>query len=1399
MKGTALKIDPMSLGIGKEWFFWHDYALEDDIMREAANNAKLGLRRWGVKELITEGTPQLIDNWIENMSTDEYNIFVSELKDVEFDAAFLEKFQYIKTFRFSDNKGNVSFYSIKDLQNQQNVFLMSERTMPIREEIKALGFAVLEFNILDYSVILRQLEQQLDYLSNDRALYSKIAERTVSANLSAAQKHALFAFMSELDSVRADELRKLPLFSNEYGLVVPLHSLLAADAATAPWFEGFKINKQEDAEVLHSYFAQADSWEMYEYIIAPHWNDLIKHTALNNEEDLLSLYERVVSFYKLKSGMPKLTTAKIAFVDMQTGFVTTDEIFYYKALSEVIAYPALRTAMQKLLNLELPSPAILEYLSLDPFRTTATPSKKEWKALFATLLENAKTETLSAEEKITLFSFLKTFLKTEELQKLELFENNKGERLALSNLISATEEVEPWLKKYQIKKEEDNEVIQSFLSNNTEIYPNIIVPQWLSIIADPESIKDISSFYRSVDKYAKLAKTVKPLVNMPYVFVNKEVGFVSSTEFLYHPMMEGMENYSDLRKGILNLTGNYTPDPQVLEFLVLKPFKTRESKVSASIKSDTPFMSREEILALMQFMDSAKEDFFKVLTVEESDNSREFIVAKKSRSTQYYVDKSQQKLAEKIQEAFGDLYKQLPYKLYLAELRNEGLLTGAALFNTLSKAKDASPELLSAMIVESGNSDVQELVFGKIDKIVLKQGRIYDKDSFEHQALQIFRNKDADHTKIREKIFIEDAEGNLFKLTDIAFDLQTNFSIERDGKYSLELAKVLPQFLSIQALLDDILDKLVDYEAPTVLKRRCFEAEEKPLRKIFNELRHNHTHVENASQLAFLLLMSKLEENNKLLKEFSVTVSDGTSIPLSTFEAFHLHPNDFIHPQAILDATIYEGIDELLRMSENSRRAVFEYGNQKLIFEPYIDRSLFFCAPLRALHADELPQSLQEMVLTACYAQWTKEENPPSSLELYTGDEGIMDELSLSTLVFPDNYALVREQLPVWLKGWVANDAEQHQFDDSLDDSETEGADNTVFSTDKLSFLIVLGVNAHQSPLVKLRRYFQEKLGKTASQKQLNDIHNKCNQHLLNTVLWLQSEGTQFHSEDDRIHWLRKLYNTLDQISPTTPLPYIVAVEGQEEEAFIYEIGNHVDTTLYYFDSKQQQTLRDKYEVTMAHVRTVLDQADCRMTNIGIKNLVLPSSNIDENLDIEHLENESKEWGASHYMKWREEVPFVVNIYDGKIPYLLTFLGQVVKVLRIGNAVVKDRNVFVNSHSGNIEESLFEVSSRNALSELMLLQLLRFKNEIEGPVSKHPVIEKVVEKVVVAELVADDEEIIENPKLDAIKAYKEKATNGQLKVAFDLNDLPTEMIDELMKFAKSTRMIVTKDSIKKEE
>lgn len=1394
VKDTALNIDPMSLGIGKEWFYWHNVETDKELMNEAVNNAKLGLRRWGLKDLIIEGSAQLLDNWVENLSKSEYELFVSELKHLEFDSAFLEKFQYLKCFRFSDNKGKVQYFSIKDLQAQDNVFLMSVRTMPIKEEIKALGFGVLEFNIQDYAEILKHLEKQLDYLSSDRSLYNKITERTVHANLSAKQKHILFEFLAGLNGIRSEELRKLPLFSNGYGNIMPLQSLIDPSATVEPWLEDFKIHKNEDAEFLKKFYNQSDSWEIYEFIIAPFWNDLVLHSTLKDDDSVRNFYEKVQQFYRLKPAMLKPTDAKLTYVDAKTGFADSKSLFYNKALSDIKDYTALKNVFFKTVSLHIPHQLSLEFLSSDPCRMLSTTVSKDWKQILTDLLTACKEQSLNSAEKIAVFTLLKSLLSPAELSKVEIFENNKGQKLSTAFLISSSLEVEPWLKSFQIKKSDESEILNGLLAYEADVFNNIIFENWDSIIATEEVLKNIKGFYEAVEKYASQSKNPKPINALKYIYADRETGFISVSQVCYHPLMSDFENYKDLRKAVKAVSDLYCPAPEVLAYFSVKPYKTKETGISKFIKNNS-LLPKEEVVSLMQFMELIREDFFKVLTVTESNNSREFLLEKRTRATPYYLEKGQMKLAEKIEEAFGEHFKLLPIKLYQSNLKNEGLLTGPALFNLLSKSKEVSPELLSAMIVESENAELQELVFGKIDKIILKEDKIYDKESFEHQALQIFRNKDADFSKIREKVWIEKVDATQIKLSEIGFDPEICINIEREGKYSLKLSEILPEFQEYQKLIDLVLANLVDYEAPTLLRKRCFELTEIPLKKVLSEFKKYGQELSNAAQLAFVVLAAKLEDNSRLSKDFLVFNILNEWVSLSKFEFFHVKNVSFIEQEAILNTDSYKGLSEILKISDG-KKMYFEFANQRIIAEPFIDKGIFYCTPLRALTIGEESDNKQLELLDICYKKWSSEENLSANLQIPGGSADWAELLNFSHFVFPDNYALVKEQLPNFVKNWIGKDLGAISFDDRDDINVVqENEDNLteeVLGRDKLSFMTALGLNAHRSQLVRLRRYFHNKLGRVASQKQFNDIQNSDKQLLLNSILWMQSEGSKFSSEDDRIHWLRKLYNNLEIIGSSTPLPYISNVKGVPE-VFEYSLGLNPEKELYFFDSKQQQVLLEKYEVNIAHVFNVMKQSGKKITNLQLKNLELPISLIEEQLDIEHLKTESKEWAASHYLKWRNEVPYRINIYDGKIPYALRFMDQVIKILRMGNAVVYDKIAFVNSQCKNIEEALFDVSSRNTLSELMLLQLLRYKNETEAPSVKYPVIEKIIEKIVLPELISDDEEILENPKLEKLLELKDKNAKGLLKMTFDLNDLSDEMTAQLMNLSKSTRIVVERE------
>jgi len=350
----------------------------------------------------------------------------------------------------------------------------------------------------------------------------------------------------------------------------------------------------------------------------------------------------------------------------------------------------------------------------------------------------------------------------------------------------------------------------------------------------------------------------------------------------------------------------------------------------------------------------------------------------------------------------------------------------------------------------------------------------------------------------------------------------------------------------------------------------------------------------------------------------------------------------------------------------------------------------------------------------------------------------------------------------------------------------------------KLSLLNAIGVNTERSTLVGVRNYFYHNTGTAVSQKQLNDLRNSEQGYLLQTILWLQSEGTVLTSEDDRLFWLRKLYNTLPKVTNNTPMPFITKVEGSNDApTFEYKVDYHADQELYYFDNKQQGQLLEKFDISIANVFDCLAKEGQYLTNLDIKGIEFKTTKVENKLDLARLEGNSQEWGADHYIKWREDSEYTIYLYDGKMPYAVHFLDQVVKEYEQENAVLCDKIAYVNRNSTNIEEDLFGITKYNALTEANLLGLLRFKNEAKTQ-AEHKVIERVVETVVVEEQLAENEEAIENPSIESIQEYKNQNVKGKLKLAFDISELPAEMLAELLQYAQSSKMIIEKKEVDKE-
>ncbi|MCH2044036.1 MAG: ATP-binding protein [Saprospiraceae bacterium] len=1391
LKDTRLPIDPMTLGIGKEWFLWADLDTEIEVIRSAANTAKLGLKRWGLRELMLEGNPMLFNTWIQGLADEDYQTFIKELKDVNLDEEFLTRFNEIKAFKFTDNSGNVSYFAINDLQDQEDVFLMSERTLSIKEEIRELGFSVLEFNILDYAAILKKLESQLNYLTDDKAMFQKLTAKTAQASLNVSQKHNLFEFLLSLEGIAAKELQNVQLFENEAGHVVALKSILASDIELESWLEGFKIKADEYTESLNPYLVNSSNlWEVYANILLPHWN-IVTELYQSENQEYTALYESVHKYYALKSGLVRFSQQPFILTQEDESFQAQEQIFYHKALQEIEDYSTLSTAICKLTQKYIPQKPILAFLERDPFKTQVVTSDKMWKKSLNTFIGSIKNTEFTPAEKIALFQVLQGILSTKDLQRIELFSNQNGDRSTLAQLIASDADVPAWLKGFRLKAEESHELLADYWAKDAEIYENVILNNWSKLSKQSTVSANISDFYKQISKYAALARTPKPLNHLDYIFVNKEVGFVNKTQVYYHKAMQEYSAYAKLQTAIKHTTTAHCPHPAVLPFLEERIFFTKEASFAKvlNIQEDTT-LEKEEAISLVRFMNETKEDIFTIICIEEGDSSREYKLYKKSGLKQFALEKSQQKLVSKIRLVFDEKYKLLPVKLYFPELRNKGLLAGSELFKLLSKSKNAPSELLSAIIMESGNTDIQQQVFQKIDKIVLKLGQTYTKDSFEHQALQVFRNKEADYDKVRSKIYIENPEGDLLKLVDIAYSKDVIISIDRRGKFNLSLEDILPKFKAIYQLFDQILKQFVDYEAPTLLRKKCFESKECPEQKLLRMLRQDYPVLENAAQLGFVLLIAKRDDNIKVLKDFSVHSLAEEPTALHQHDLYYLNNKAFLDPSSVLDASIYKKLNEVLEM--NDKYPIFDFGEQQVLDAPTIVKNTFYCTPLRDLAEEEHAAQIQLEVLNYVYKKWSDlpAENRPTELKINTQDEANeLLGLDFSSLVYPNELALVKERLPEFLGQWLGTETKELTENIKVESSE----DTISVPKGKLSFLKALAVNTPSSSLIQLRQFLIGQASEEVSQKLLNELRNQERNHLFNTILWLQAEGTSFEHESTQLYWLRKVYNTLPKIGNNTPLPRI---HKANKKSWSYMISSVADTNLYYFDNKYQQALEEKFEITLVDVYKALEKTGAFLTNLDIKGADTISNRPEKVLDLEMLQNQSQEWGADHYMEWRKESEYAIYLYQDKMPYKIEYLDHTIKTFSEGQAVLSEQIAYVNSQSKNIEEDLFAITRSKGFTEALLLQLLRLKNSTKESSQTHKVIEKVIETVVVEEQLGEHEEAIKDPSMEEILEYKEAENKAKLKMAFDLKTLPEELLSELMKYATNSKMIVEKNKVK---
>jgi len=1353
IKDTRLPIEPISFGIGKVWFYWTE---DETIQKHAANSAKLGLRRWDLRKLLVSGDLKLINDSIQQFDNEAYQIFMSELKDISFDRAFMTLFNALKCFKFSNRKGSNTYLSINDLTTNDDTFLLNEATQPYQDILKQLGFSILELNTANYPAIQKKLERALPYLTNKLNLFQKITSKTANNKLLPSKKQALFEFLETL--VDARRLKEVRLFSYQNGKPGILKSMIAHQLEVPNWLEDYKIHADEDSEALEKYYIAGQDADWYENIIYPNWE-----TFKVNEGEIETFYQQVQDFFKQRRFKRNVTIKPYIFINDDLGFVGADAVYYDKFLKDIEDYDAFESAVLKLTGLYLPPKNILPYLEEAPFKTTSTTNTPAWRTLQRGLSEKIAELTFSVEEKYILFNWLNTILSTADFHKLKLIKNHKGDLQIFKNLLPPSEYPD-WLAVYQVHGEEHQEALLPFLAEEKNIYSEIIHPNWADIIADKNAKKEYENLYKIVaDYYEKAARKNKSLLNTPYIYSKQEKSFVSHRSVFYHKLLVESDNFNALKIAIEGITELSVPPKNILPYLAAQPFRTTDKTLSRTFKYDAVILNEKATKALLAFADAANENIFAFMVIEDN-GDQTYTLRKKGQLVQYYLEKGTPRLHQAVSEVYGERYIPLATNLYHSNYRNKGLVTAQEIYKRLSNT--SSEDVLSELIKQSSDTKLREKAFLKLDEIVFELGKTYNKDSQEHQLLQLFRNREANFTKLRQKIKIKDEKGTLWNLSEIGYAKTVTISIERQGKYELPLAQILPGFEAFHKLLDAMATQFPDFEAPTLLSRRIFYVnEEMVLDKVFEELKNNFEMLENAAQLAFMLLYARTQKHNNTLKFFKVRTMKG-DVDVSTFRFFQLTETPFTNPSAILNSEVYQGIKKYLKLDDVERS--FEYNDARLLVEPHFDKNTYYLSDILA--ETENTAEIAIPTLDFMFQQWQLVKVDTLTIIDEDGNNQIADFVP-SKYIAPAKYAIAQEELPDWVNLWLGEEQE------------------------KLTFLATLGVNTLERPITQWRHYFLTNEGEV-SLKLLNELGN----NLQSTIQWMYQNDLTFPDTDERIQWVRRFYNKMPEINLDMPLPYI---QSLEEEKIIYGLNIQEEGAYFYIEPSQITQIEERYFTTLEQVWTALREENIFISTVDLKGLVLPTSKPEPILDVEELDERATEWTADHYQRWTAEHPFKIYLFDGKMPWQLKWFDRIISHFEDKDVIQLNEQIYLNQQLDNLEEALFSITKSQGLTDQHLLTLLRYKNERPTPTTVETTDFGVEQNEVASRGIPVTEEIpvpftpktailAEQPTLEDIDTH---TNEGSVEIVIPLKDLPADMMAQLkalMEYAKTSRIVKNK-------
>lgn len=533
----------------------------------------------------------------------------------------------------------------------------------------------------------------------------------------------------------------------------------------------------------------------------------------------------------------------------------------YYSLNEVFANPNLVLIYDKVAKIkqELRLLGLVVSnldISKNPNLLKMILSKINEEILFKAIAEKSNENNLRADQKHNLFFTLAGFdrVGAEKLKDLELFKDTQGSIRPLRTLLKGDLQVPNWLFGFKIHRAEYVPELDKFLVKENEIYQAIIYKNWDFLIGQIQNVKD---FYAQVTEYYQQNPDNPRLEKLACIATND--GFKKPEQIFFNANLNS-RNFEELQNAIFKITTKPTPNKQVFSFLTDEnsPFKISKNDTISSFVTTNYALSYNETLAILELAKGNNEKIFSVVYIQKQNDN--FLLVKHAQSVfQYYSNR------QEINEILSNHanFKLLPKEFNVNDFRELGVWQEKDLYMKVLQNLEFSESLLP--IIRESDKEVQLSYLEKLKNFSLQEGKVYDRNSFEHRCLKLAIDCYADdfQTKFATKILIN---GKL-RLKDIAVKDDINFE-----DITLSLASVLPDYKGVSDIITKTINQFTDF-TKTELSEKVFPISNKKKDEIYSELLAKFPTLQNIEQFAFLLYYSKQAGKNFFTNQSLATLS----------------------------------------------------------------------------------------------------------------------------------------------------------------------------------------------------------------------------------------------------------------------------------------------------------------------------------------------------------------------------------------------------------------------------------------------------------------------------------------------------------------------------------------------